>query len=59
MLTCCSVVTNVHWPVYTAENPHNMVFDANVTGLAYVEPDTYRAEGIAYITSILQSAFNR
>ncbi|PWY86478.1 cholinesterase [Aspergillus sclerotioniger CBS 115572] len=52
-------VTNVHWPAYTLDHPRNMVFDVNVTGLAYVEPDTYRAEGIGYITSILQSAFNR
>ncbi|PYH90898.1 cholinesterase [Aspergillus ellipticus CBS 707.79] len=52
-------VTNVRWPVYTAQNPHNMVFDVNRTGLAYVEPDTYRAAGIGYIMSLFGGPFDR
>ncbi|KAL2803399.1 Alpha/Beta hydrolase protein [Aspergillus granulosus] len=35
------------WPKYTVDNPEDFVFDANVT--SYVEPDTYRKEGIALI----------
>lgn len=41
------------------DNPQNIVFDANVTNVAYVEPDTYRAEGIAYIGSILDTVYGR
>lgn len=52
-------VSCVHWPQYSLDNPQNMVFDANVTGLAYIQPDTYRAEGIAYIGSILDSVYGR
>lgn len=37
------------WPKYSLENPQNIVFDANVTGVAYAEPDTYRADGIRFI----------
>ncbi|CAK7216765.1 hypothetical protein SCUCBS95973_002917 [Sporothrix curviconia] len=37
----------VQWPVYTADSPQNMVWDANVT--SYVEPDTWRAAGIQLI----------
>lgn len=46
------------WPVYSVESPMNMVWDANVTGLAYPEPDTWRAEGIALINSF-NLAYNR
>lgn len=40
------------WPAYDATDEYgeNYVFDANVT--SHVEPDTFRAEGIAYINSI-------
>lgn len=38
------------WPVYSLEEPQNIVWDGNATGtLAYAEPDTFRAEGIQYI----------
>ncbi|RLN91094.1 hypothetical protein BBJ28_00023526, partial [Nothophytophthora sp. Chile5] len=47
-----SGVTSVEWPEYTLADPQNIVFDVNVTDLAYVEPDTYRAEGIAYLHSM-------
>ncbi|KAE9273886.1 hypothetical protein PF008_g29734 [Phytophthora fragariae] len=45
-------VTALEWPVYTSDNAQNIVFDANVTEFAYIAPDTYRAEGIAYLTSL-------
>nr|OQO23396.1 hypothetical protein B0A51_08947 [Rachicladosporium sp. CCFEE 5018] len=37
------------WPVYSLSNPENIVFDVNVTGVANVEPDTFRKEGIQFI----------
>ncbi|KJX94540.1 carboxylesterase family protein [Zymoseptoria brevis] len=37
------------WPKYSLENPMNIVWDANETELAVVEPDTYRQEGIRFI----------
>jgi hypothetical protein len=43
-------VNFLKWPVYTLDTPQNMVFNTNVTGLAYLEPDTYRAEAIAYLS---------
>ncbi|THX94206.1 alpha/beta-hydrolase [Aureobasidium pullulans] len=36
------------WPVYSVDEPQNMVFDANVT--SHPEPDTWRAEGIKLIS---------
>ena len=53
------IATSVSWPQYTLDNPQNIVFDVNVTDLAYVEPDIYRAEGIAYISDRLDTAFGR
>ena len=41
----------IKWPLYTLDEPQNMVFFANETVMGYVEPDTYRADGIAYISS--------
>lgn len=35
------------------------MFDANMTGLAYVEDDTYRAEGIAYISERLNTVYGK
>jgi acetylcholinesterase len=37
------------WPLYTLEQPDNIVFDVNVTGLAYTAEDNYRDEAIAYL----------
>ncbi|EHK98823.1 putative Lipase 2 [Glarea lozoyensis 74030] len=54
-----SGVSCVNWPEYTLENPRNMVFDVNVTKLAYVEPDTYRAEGIQYLADRFADVYNR
>ncbi|EPS94652.1 hypothetical protein FOMPIDRAFT_50199 [Fomitopsis schrenkii] len=39
------------WPTYSVRNPFDIVWDANVTGLAWVEPDTFRKEGIDTIIS--------
>ncbi|KLU88025.1 hypothetical protein MAPG_07012, partial [Magnaporthiopsis poae ATCC 64411] len=50
-------VTNaVRWPRYDEDGqPRNMVFDVNVTALAYAEPDTYRTEQIEYLIQKLWS----
>jgi carboxylesterase type B len=54
---CLSFIVNfVKWPVYTLDAPQNIVFNANVTGLAYLERDTFRAEAIAYLSeTVLQN----
>ncbi|KAJ9151369.1 Carboxylic ester hydrolase [Pleurostoma richardsiae] len=39
-----------YWPPYDLSNPVDFLFDANVT--SHGEPDTWRAEGIAYLNSI-------
>ncbi|KAG9192082.1 hypothetical protein G6011_10816 [Alternaria panax] len=41
--------TEPMWPRYDNTNPMDFVFDANVT--SYVEPDTYREEGMALINA--------
>ncbi|KAH9932885.1 cholinesterase [Fomitopsis serialis] len=46
------------WPAYDVGSPLDIVWDANVTGLAWVEPDTFRAEGINTIISY-NRAFRR
>ena len=35
--------------MYSLEAPENIVFDTNVTGVAFNEPDTWRKEGIRFI----------
>ncbi|EEY56697.1 lipase, putative [Phytophthora infestans T30-4] len=45
-------VIDIEWPQYSLDDPQNIVFDANVTDLAYIEPDLFRAEAIAYIHSL-------
>lgn len=42
------------WPQYTARRPYNLVFDANVTDLHYVERDNYRG---SQIVSLLDKIF--
>ncbi|KFY09443.1 hypothetical protein V491_08170 [Pseudogymnoascus sp. VKM F-3775] len=49
----------IYWPKYTFDQPQNIVFDSNVTALSYIEPDIYRAEGIAYIISRLDTVYQR
>lgn len=43
------------WPEYSLEQPQNIVWDAKLTELAYVEDDTFRADGTRFI---LQHALN-
>ncbi|CZR67950.1 related to triacylglycerol lipase V precursor [Phialocephala subalpina] len=47
------------WPVYGNYSGQNYVFDANVTNLAYVEEDTFRAEAINYFTRNFVELFGR
>jgi len=44
--------TSPDWPAYSIANPQDMLFDANITGLAVPESDTWRQEGIALINSL-------
>ena len=37
------------WPKYSLGQPQNIVWDANVTTLAFLEADTFRSEGIRWI----------
>ena len=46
------------WPAYV-EGAQNWVFDANVTGLGFVEDDTWRSEGIKLINSWAESVYYR
>ncbi|KAE8366167.1 Alpha/Beta hydrolase protein [Aspergillus caelatus] len=45
--------SEVRWQAYGADQPVDMVFDANVT--SYMEPDTWRKEGIDYINSMAET----
>ena len=42
--------SDVRWQAYGKDQPVDLVFDANVT--SYMEPDTWRQEGIDYINSV-------
>ncbi|KAH7226025.1 Alpha/Beta hydrolase protein [Fusarium solani] len=44
-----SYAQSLTWPEYRDGRERNVVFDVNVTGLAYSEPDTFRQRQIAYI----------
>lgn len=46
-------------PPTRSKTPQNMVFDVNVTDLAYVEPDLYRAEGINFLMENLDGLFHQ
>ncbi|KAK1986730.1 carboxylesterase [Colletotrichum cereale] len=48
-------VSNVTWPAYDPENPEIIGFDANLTSLARVQPDTYRTEQMEYLIQKLWS----
>ncbi|KAL2813467.1 carboxylesterase [Aspergillus cavernicola] len=52
-----SGVGRTKWPAYDIDNPEVIFFDTNVTNLAYVAADTYRAEGINYISDNLAVLF--
>lgn len=45
------------WTPYDVADPLDFVFDANVT--SYLEPDTYRKEGMALINDNAQGIYNR
>ncbi|KAH6700606.1 lipase 2 [Leptodontidium sp. MPI-SDFR-AT-0119] len=47
------------WPTYGNFSGQNYVFDANVTALAYVEEDIWRAEAINYFTQNFVELFGR
>jgi carboxylesterase type B len=47
------------WPQYKLDNPQNIVFDVNATGLAYAEPDIYRAEAINYMAANFDTLWGR
>ncbi|KAJ5733852.1 hypothetical protein N7493_002638 [Penicillium malachiteum] len=49
----------LQWPVYTLPDPKNIVFNVNVTGNAYIEPDTYRAEAIRYMADNFDTIWGR
>lgn len=57
VLTTFEVPNIPAWPVYSNSNPQDFVFDANVT--SHPEPDTYRANGTAFINSIDTNQFHR
>lgn len=61
LLTWTGVVVTggFEWPRYTVDDPQNIVFDVNVTDLAYIEPDTYREEGIEFIIDHMVGVFNQ
>jgi len=44
-------VESEHWPVYTLDDPQNFVFEQNVS--SHPEPDTFRAEGIKYLSNLI------
>jgi hypothetical protein len=44
-------VESQHWPVYTLDDPQNFVFEQNVS--SHPEPDTFRAEGIKYLSNLI------
>ncbi|KAI4928154.1 uncharacterized protein J4E92_005637 [Alternaria infectoria] len=49
--------TEAMWAPYDNANPMDMVFDANVT--SYLEPDTYRKEGMALINAHNYDVYGR
>ena len=50
---------SVKWPVYWVEAGQNYAFNANVTGLSYVEPDMFRAEAMQYWMDNFVALFGR
>ncbi|KAL2851245.1 Alpha/Beta hydrolase protein [Aspergillus pseudodeflectus] len=49
------VDADVYWEGYGVEQPADIVFDANVTALGYMEEDTWRKEGIDFINSVAKA----
>ncbi|KAJ5765926.1 triacylglycerol lipase [Penicillium odoratum] len=50
-------VESQYWPAYSVYNPQNYLFSVITT--SYTEPDYYRAEAQAYISSIMSTVFGR
>ncbi|KAF7714483.1 Carboxylic ester hydrolase [Penicillium ucsense] len=48
-----AVKQDVHWEKYGEKKPVDLVFSANVT--SYMEPDTWRKDGIDFINSIARA----
>ncbi|KAH7189880.1 Alpha/Beta hydrolase protein [Fusarium oxysporum] len=48
-----SYAQSLTWPQYRERSEKNLVFDVNVTGLAYSESDSFRHKQIAYIIDTL------
>lgn len=51
-------MTDIEWPIYTLDNPTNLAFDVNVTGLAYHEQDDFRADAIDFIIDNLDGVLH-
>jgi carboxylesterase type B len=49
------VDADVYWEGYGVDQPVDIVFDANVTALGYMEDDTWRKEGIDFINSVAKA----
>jgi hypothetical protein len=49
--TSSCTVESQQWPVYTLDAPQNFVFEQNVS--SHAEPDTFRAEGIKYLSNLI------
>ncbi|KAG9230882.1 Alpha/Beta hydrolase protein [Amylocarpus encephaloides] len=47
------------WPQYQLDTPLDIVWDANVTALAFLEKDTYRGEAMELINSAAATVFDR
>jgi hypothetical protein len=46
------------WPCYDNNKPQNIVWDGNLTALAEIEDDTFRADGIKLIIDNLATVYN-
>ncbi|KAL2810033.1 Alpha/Beta hydrolase protein [Aspergillus granulosus] len=46
---------DIYWENYGRNQPVDVVFDANVTALGYMEDDTWRKEGIDFINSVAKA----
>ncbi len=46
------------WPSYKTNNPQDIVWDANVTALANLETDDFRAKGISLISQNFATIYN-
>ena len=47
------------WPIYELGTPLDIVWDANVTGWAFLEKDTYGAQAMELINDAAVTVFDR